>query len=509
MDRRQLLKGMLAAPIAHAAISAPSLAAMQGSVSHFDPLKVNKQRFLAALEKYPDLIGVRGTDSDFSPNQLKIEGQLPKDLTGCFYRNGPARHQRAEQRYTHLFEGDGMIHQFQFAEGKVHHQGKFTQTSKFITEEKAGKFLFSGPDSKLPNSLAINNPDSINTANTNVLPVNGELWALWEAGSATAIDGSTLQTKGLINLGEGTQHQNSLKGLPFSAHPKVEADGTIWNFGYALSGHIVLYQLNSQGKLENVGMVNSGFTGGMVHDFLITEKHILLLLPSLKRDRTIAGQFSSIQFAPKQAMEVLLISKSTLKVVKQYSLDPGFVFHFGNAWEDSNGNISFDASLYPNGDVLNQMTSMMQGERNIPISPAKTVVFSLLRNGKVSSYTIDGISEFPRIYNALTGKRNRDLFTLSSIESDVWSDSVRRINLDNDSLDIFTYGKDYLVEEHVLVNTKGNTKGDYLIGTALHIPTKRTCLNIFNAQNLSAGPVCRAWLPYAIPLGFHGNFLAS
>ena len=49
----------------------------------------------------------------------------------------------------------------------------------------------------------------------------------------------------------------------------------------------------------------------------------------------------------------------------------------------------------------------------------------------------------------------------------------------------------------------------YLVGTALHIPSKRTCVNIFKVGKLSDGPICRAWLPHHLPLGFHGNFITA
>ncbi|KZN58433.1 carotenoid oxygenase family protein [Pseudoalteromonas luteoviolacea] len=506
MERRQFLKGMVATPVVHTV--SPNIVLAANSKTN-ESLILNQKRFNAALAQNPELIGFKGTETDMGPQKLIIEGKLPADLKGDFYRNGPGRHQRSGERYLHLFEGDGMINQFSIARGEIHHHAKFVRTNKFIKEEKAGKFLFSGPDSKLKDSLAIPSPDSISTANTNILPVNGELWALWEAGSPTAIDKNTLKTKGLINVGNKTPHASALKGLPFSAHPKVEADGTIWNFGYAQSGHVVLYQLNSHGQLLNVGMVNTGFKGGMLHDFLITQHHIVLLLPSLKRDRTIEGEFSSIQFNAQQPMDVFVISKQSLKTVKRYELDPGFVFHFGNAWADKQGNIHFDASLYPNGEVLQHMTLTMQGNTDAPLSPAQTVLFTLYKNGKVQKQSIDGISEFPRVYSHITGKRNSRLFTLSSVQSDVWSDSVRRIDLNTEKQDIYTYGKDYLVEEHMLVNQGNKEQGGYLLGTALHIPSRRTCLNILRADDVSAGPICRAWLPHTMPLGFHGNFLPA
>jgi carotenoid cleavage dioxygenase len=34
----------------------------------------------------------------------------------------------------------------------------------------------------------------------------------------------------------------------------------------------------------------------------------------------------------------------------------------------------------------------------------------------------------------------------------------------------------------------------------------RTVLSVFDAMHLAAGPRARAELPYALPLGLHGNF---
>jgi len=128
-------------------------------------------------------------------------------------------------------------------------------------------------------------------------------------------------------------------------------------------------------------------------------------------------------------------------------------------------------------------------------------------NGRLRSYYM--ITHNGRnIYNHLTGLKNDTLVTLSSVESDVWSDSVRVINTNTGKQDIFTYGKEYLVEEHIVVDTSQKEGNGYLVGTALHVPSKRTCVNIFKASRVSEGPICRAWLPHSIPLGFHGNFMS-
>ncbi len=505
MKRRDALKSLFGLSVAAAVAPLPSFA----SIAKSDDLLVqNGQLFNRALHKHPELIGFVGTESNFEPSQLTLEGKLPGQLNFDFYRNGPGIHQRQGKRYSHLFEGDGMIQHFRFQSGKVHHQGRFVETPKYVAEQDAGQFLFSGPDSKLQQSRAITKPDSINTANTNVIPVNGELWALWEAGSATALNSDTLATKGVVELGKNNRYGQSLSGLAFSAHPKIEADGTIWNFGTTITGDVVLYHLNRLGIVKNVGLIKTSYRGAMLHDFLITKNNLLIILPSLVQNKTKAGFFESIEYKGSLPMQALVIDKTSLQVKQTFELPPGFAFHYGNAYEDSQGNIHFDASLYADGSTLHYMSALMRGDNSHP-APGYTTLFTLYKNGQVKHNHIDGISEFPRVYNHLTGEKNNLLITLSSVESDVWSDSVRTVNIATGKQDIYTYGKDFLVEEHVVVDDSGIEGEGYLVGTALHIPSKRTCVNVFKANRLSDGPICRGWLPHVIPLGFHGNVKLS
>ena len=153
-----------------------------------------------------------------------------------------------------------MLQSFHISNGKILHNGKFINTPKYKEEELAKKFLYSGPETKLLNSLPVSNSNMINVANTNVLPVGNDLWALWEAGSPSLIDGSTLDFKEQLTIGGDGQLGNQLKGLPFSAHPKVSPNGDIWNFGLSPSGHIALYHLASTGSVKNVGVVDANIT---------------------------------------------------------------------------------------------------------------------------------------------------------------------------------------------------------------------------------------------------------
>ena len=506
IPRRQFLKGMAA--VGASSCIPSTLLAQSASNSPVTAVNVRKL-FNQALAKKPALIGFANVEKNFESTTLILEGRIPTDLNGIFYRNGPAKHERNNQRYQHLFEGDGMLQQFRISDGKIVHQGKFIDTPKYSQEQRAQRFLYSGPQTKFSQSLAVARADTINTANTNIIAVGEDLWALWEAGSPTKVDPNTLAYKETVNLGHDSKYGDTLKGLPFSAHPKIAPNGDIFNFGLHGSGHIVLYHLSPDGRSKNVVLIDAQYRGGMLHDFLITDKHLLLILPSLKTKSQDPGYFSATYFDKDQAMEVLVVDKNSLAVKKRYQLAPGFVFHFGNAWEETDGTIHFDASLYPNADVLDKMSLLMQGKTPVHDAHAQTALIQLNPNGSSNVNFVGSCSEFPRIFQHLTGVKNRDIFHLSRNNDSLWSDSVNCLNVSSGKQDSYHYGSDFLVEEHVPICPTRVEGTGYLMGTALHVPSRRTCLNIFEAANLAAGPIARAWLPHHLPLGFHGNFVSS
>jgi all-trans-8'-apo-beta-carotenal 15,15'-oxygenase len=100
-----------------------------------------KVQFARALKNDSSLTPFAGVSADLSCDSLIIEGKLPPNLKGRFYRNGPALFERGDQRYQHWFAGDGMVQQFNFDGNSISHRGRFVQTSKFTKEESAGRFL--------------------------------------------------------------------------------------------------------------------------------------------------------------------------------------------------------------------------------------------------------------------------------------------------------------------------------------------------------------------------------
>ena len=57
-----------------------------------------------------------------------MEGELPRDLQGAYFRNGPNNRFAPPNRY-HWFDGDGMIQAVWFDEGRVRYRSRWIDTA--------------------------------------------------------------------------------------------------------------------------------------------------------------------------------------------------------------------------------------------------------------------------------------------------------------------------------------------------------------------------------------------
>ena len=87
---------------------------------------------------------------------------------------------------------------------------------------------------------------------------------------------------------------------------------------------------------------------------------------------------------------------------------------------------------------------------------------------------------------------------------------ISRVDIHSGRIDAFDYGSDFVVEEHIFVPKSAGAREaeGWLIGAAYNAKTQLTELAIFDARALAAGPIAKVFLPYGLPIGFHGNFYA-
>ena len=82
--------------------------------------------------------GPVNTEADAA--HLQITGEMPKELCGTLYRNGP-NPQFAPRGPYHWFGGDGMIHAFHIENGNVSYKNRWVRTPKWEIENEEGEGL--------------------------------------------------------------------------------------------------------------------------------------------------------------------------------------------------------------------------------------------------------------------------------------------------------------------------------------------------------------------------------
>jgi carotenoid cleavage dioxygenase len=508
MRRRELLHaltGMGASALAGlgaAAFGTPARALT--SAEAFDRSVADKP-WLRPFKGVDDASGERRCDA------LTITGRLPAELRGRFYRNGPALFERAGQRHDHWFDGDGMVQQFSFDGRGVRHLGRLVRTTKLQAEQRAGRLLYAAFSTGMPAGLPVAGPDSFNVANTNALEHAGRVLAMWEGGSAYGLDPATLATQGPVTWGEG------LAQVPFSAHPKVDAGGHLWNFG-AAGSRLVAWHVDPAGKLVRAQVGESPYPGGMVHDLAVTPRYLVIPLPPVKMrldliaSGTPTGQ--AMVFDARQPLRILVLDKDDISRRRVFELPAQMVFHVGNAHERGDGRIVLSYVGASDHRSLAEGAVAMVAGRPGPQRVSSTQIAVLdMGSGQATLQALDDHVEFPRIHPRRTGLPARQLLSAAQWRPQpagkgALFHGIELRDLETGRVQRHDYGDDGVAEEHILVPKPGGS-GEldaWVLGTSFDARRQLTLVNVLDARHLADGPVAQAALPYALPLGFHGNF---
>lgn len=508
MNRRQMLKslgllGLNASLGANSAALASELVQLSTTTSTVLPERAFASSFLSVPEHY-------------EPTQVKFDRALPPELRGTLFRNGPARMQRGDTQYHHWFDGDGMVHSFELQGDALVHQAKMVRTDRLIEEEQAGRFLRAGFGTHFEDSLPILKPDDLNVANISVLPLGDELLALWEAGSPWRLDAKTLETLGRKVFSPETN------GLSFSAHPRMDPDGHLWNFGYLSgAGKLVIYDMSAKGELNRTQLIDATHTN-MVHDFAVTEHYLVfVLMPITFEGKNDASFADMLGWDEEGSVEIVLVDKETLQVQKRFELPPFFAFHFGNAWEDGKQIRIEVATSEPlkefNSSIKYAVAGKLPTQAQIEgrkLAQSQEIVLDLETNTARSEALPFSRAEFPSFDPRFAGYRTKSLTMLTRTEdlpeSIFGFNQISRFDRKQDSVSAWSYGDKYIAEEHVFVPKSGAKEGTgWLVGTAFDWENSKTSLSVFDAESVQDGPITAVTLPYHLPLGFHGKFVKT
>ncbi len=466
--------------------------------------------FMKALEEKPWLLGYLGTrETELRANLRIVFGRIPDDLQGHFFRNGPALHNIGPDRFGHWFDAPGMVQRFTFSNKTVTHHGRLIETARNVAEAKAGGILFSAYGTHGHDLGSGGSADGQNVGNISLVQHAGELLALWEGGSAHAIDPRTLETEGRKDWSPETT------GLPFGAHPRVDRDGSMWNIGYSTDpAALILYHIAADGQLMQTHILPQTATP-MIHDFMITASKIVIVAPpyaaSNMGSETFADRF---EWRPSQPTVVLVFDKDDLTNVSSIDIDPFWVFHFGNAYDISPTEIGFDFALHDNPDFNSKDAfAAMDGSWNGTASAASRYVQAKVDLNKKTA-VLEKAPELGQVEFIQTDSREKlehhryaVMLAQPGGMSAFGFNRLLLVDRISGRTSHFDVGTTEILEEHLIVPKLDRTGVFWIIGTALDWEKGVTNLSVYDGNGLGDGPVMKAELDLALPLGLHGTFI--
>ncbi|MCS6781722.1 MAG: carotenoid oxygenase family protein [Gloeomargarita sp. SKYBB_i_bin120] len=468
---------------------------------------------MATAPSYPWQAGILTPAVEFGPEPLTVlEGRVPLELRGTFYRNGPGRLTRGNQRVGHWFDGDGAILAVHFANGTATGLLRYVQTAGYQAEERAGRYLLANYGMTAPGSLwdRLFGKNVKNCANTSVLPLPDRLLALWEGGPPHQLDRQSLQTLGLDLLGSLTPTS------PYSAHPKRDpTSGEIYNFGVSLGWHATLhlYRSDRYGRIQKRAQVPlEGFP--LIHDFALAGPYLVFFIPPVRLNLTplILNQKSyseALEWQPHLGTQILIIDRENFQVVTRAQAPPWFQWHLANGCVVDERWVRVQLVRYADFATNEYLRELTTGH---PVTPAPSHLWEMelaLPTGRLERATplTDQNCEFPVVAEAVVGQPWR--YTYCSMKrpgADVVTEIDSVIGCYDQHTQTwqqFDCGVGYYCMEPVHASTEA---GDYLLSLIFNSNNQQSELWIFPALSLTNGPCCRLQLPYIVPFGFHGKW---
>jgi carotenoid cleavage dioxygenase-like enzyme len=449
----------------------------------------------------------REVDAD----DLFVAGSLPTDIDGVFMRNGPNPKFRPLGSFTYPLEGDGMIHAVWIQAGRARYRNRWVRTSGLRAEEQAGRALFGGlmTPAFVDRSLLGPDPDPgwpfKLDAFINVVRHAGHYLAL-EEGTPPYEVSPALATIGRFDFGGRLP-------LGMCAHPRFDpVTGDMVVFRYDTEPpYLTWASVGPDGSLTQpptkVPCIDKPF---MVHDFMITAHHALFVIgPAVLSIDGMLNGGSVLSWQPELGTRVVAVPRTAAGPPVMINLDPFWVWHFANAYEDGTTVVAdfpwWSRLTLAAGD------SRSAGNGGGPL-PGRfsRLTIDLARRSFGLTHIGDEPAEFPRIDDRLTGRRHRYLTVAGqSGEHELTrGEHDRLIRYDMVTGRCDRYDTDAAIGEVVFAPRTGSADelDGYYLTFARSIAGDRSWLLVWDAADFPGPPQARVAIPAPVPNGLHANW---
>jgi carotenoid cleavage dioxygenase-like enzyme len=415
---------------------------------------------------------------------LSVEGAIPPQLRGLYVRNGP---NPKSGESVHWFVGDGMVHGVRLEDGKAKwFRNRWVRTRVF---EEDAELLQA--DGSIDHTVAV--------ANTNIISHAGRIFALVESSFPTEMT-AELGTIGVNDFGGRLR-------TAMTAHPKLcPMTGELHFFGYGpFPPYLTYHRLDASGALVQSEVIEiPGPT--MMHDFAITERHIVFMdLPiTFSLERAMSGKSFFYEWNDDYGARLGVMPRGGSNAdVRWFEVEPCYVFHPLNAFDEED-RIVVDVVRYP---------ELWRG------GPDSFTAASLHRwtidtcAGRVAEQPLDDRPvEFPRIDERRMGRPHRYGYSVSNV-ANVGEVAMHLLKYDlaTGKTETHDFGPGRAPAEGVFVpeSDRAGEEEGFVLSYVYDESRNASDLVILDAASFAGAPVATIRLPQRVPFGFHGSWIAD
>jgi len=452
--------------------------------------------------------------NEVSVEQLRVIGELPRELNGMFLRNGPNPQFSPIGRY-HWFDGDGMVHGVEIQDSKAAYRNRYVRTRGFEVERRTGEAIWTG----LLEAPRMDNPHGPykNTANTALVYHAGRQLALWEGGEPYEIKVPSLETVGPYTYG-------GKLASAFTAHPKLDpVTGEMMFFGYlpTTPPYLKYSVVSAAGELLRTVPIDLPI-GVMMHDFAVTEHYTVFMdLPLTFRLERMQRGLPAFAFEPERPSRFGILPRhGDNEAIRWFEAPACYVSHTLNAYETGDEVVLVACRM--NSTQVLGLSETPHDHRESGISNGSHDAACLhqwrfnLVTGAVREEALDDVaSDFPRINEQLTGRKTQYGYSarfanLPDNESPLF-DGLLKYNLNTGSSETHEFGRGRYGGEAVFVPRLGAAVEDdgWLLTFVHDTLESQSELVVVNDLDVTAPPVARVLIPQRVPYGFHGSWVSG
>ena len=437
--------------------------------------------------------------------ECEVEGTLPPELQGAYYRSGADRLWPSLESDI-ILNGDGLITMFRFEDGHVSFRSRYVQGERFKAERAARRRLYGHYRNKFTDDPSVSNlPQRDNTGNTYAFAHHGELYALREDSRPYRLDPETLET-----IGEG--QFGPLQSSALTAHPKIDPEtGEWWSYGVFARGEPTtdasLHVFAPDGRLVREQWFHTPFPG-LAHDWGVTREHLVFpIMPLVADDARLraGGQFYQYDPDLPSAWGVMPRGGDPARDMRWFRI-PGLVMgHVMNAYTEGS-KVIVDTPASP-GNCF----SFFKDKHGNQPTPAETVtqltriVFDLDRpdDQAVSLHLVQGaLGDLPRIDDRFAMRDYRyGYFVLR----DFPEMGLGQMDWEKGEVNLHSLKGSAAQEPLFVPRTPDGPEGDGFVLTVVdRFAENRADLLILDGLDVSKPPIATVRLPFALPMAFHG-----